>query len=52
MMQVALGGTGVRLSDGATNIIPVGPHRPTDGNPLTDSQIRRKQNASFIMRGD
>ena len=43
MMQVALGGTGVRLSDGATNIIPVGPHRPTDGNPLTDSQLEENK---------
>jgi citrate lyase beta subunit len=43
MMQVALGGTGVRLSDGATNILPVGPHRPTDGNPLTDSQLEENK---------
>lgn len=43
MMQVALGGTGVRLSDGATNIMPVGPHRPTDGNPLTDSQLEENK---------
>jgi citrate lyase beta subunit len=27
MMQVSFGGTGVWLSDGATNIMPVGPHR-------------------------
>ncbi|CAN5666912.1 aldolase/citrate lyase family protein [soil metagenome] len=27
MMQVAFGGTGVFLSDGATNVMPVGPHR-------------------------
>lgn len=27
MMQVALAGRGVMLSDGATNIMPVGPHR-------------------------
>jgi citrate lyase beta subunit len=43
MMQVALGGTGVRLSDGATNILPVGPHRPTDGNPLTDNQLEENK---------
>ena len=43
MMQVALGGTGVRLSDGATNIMPVGPHHPTDGNPLTDSQLEENK---------
>ena len=27
MMLVSLAGTGVHLSDGATNILPVGPHR-------------------------
>lgn len=27
MMQVSLGETGIRLSDGATNIMPIGPHR-------------------------
>ena len=43
MMQVALGGTGVRLSDGATNILPVGPHRPSDRNPLTDSQLEENK---------
>ena len=46
MMQVALGGTGIRLSDGATNIMPVGPHRPSDGNLLTDRQI--EENKSVV----
>ena len=46
MMQVALGGTGIRLSDGATNIMPVEPHRPSDGNSLTDRQI--KENKSMV----
>ena len=27
MMLVSLAGTGIHLSDGATNILPVGPHR-------------------------
>jgi citrate lyase beta subunit len=35
MMQVAFGGTGVWLSDGATNIMPVARHR---GDDLTDEQ--------------
>ncbi len=35
MMQVAFGGTGVWLSDGATNIMPVAPHR---GDSLTAEQ--------------
>jgi citrate lyase beta subunit len=29
MMQVALAGTGVMLSDGATTTLPVGPHKPS-----------------------
>ncbi len=40
MMQVAFGGTGIWLSDGATNIMPVAPHRFTQGSvPLTSEQI-------------
>lgn len=38
MMLVSLAGTGVHLSDGATNILPVGPHRATEGKPLTTEQ--------------
>jgi hypothetical protein len=38
MMQVAFAGTGVWLSDGATNIMPVAPHRATDGAQLTPAQ--------------
>jgi citrate lyase beta subunit len=39
MMQVAFAGTGIWLSDGATNIMPVAPHRaPQDGTPLTPAQ--------------
>lgn len=38
-MQVALAGTGVSLSDGATNWMPVGPHRVgADGQPLSEEQ--------------
>ncbi len=33
MMQVALAGTGIWLSDGATNIMPVPPHRAAKGGP-------------------
>jgi citrate lyase beta subunit len=36
MMQVAFGGTGVWLSDGATNIMPVARHR---GDKLTTEQL-------------
>ncbi|HYM82397.1 MAG TPA: phosphoenolpyruvate kinase [Candidatus Limnocylindria bacterium] len=38
VMQVSLAGTGVTLSDGATTLMPVGPHRPRDGEPLTREQ--------------
>ncbi len=40
MLQVSLAGRGVRLSDGATNIMPVPPHRAAAGGPpLSPSQI-------------
>jgi citrate lyase beta subunit len=48
MMQVSFGGTGIWLSDGATNIMPVGPHRLTEGNPLTPEQI--EENRSVVHR--
>ena len=40
MMQVSFAGTGIWLSDGATNIMPVAPHRFVEGGPqLTPEQI-------------
>jgi len=43
-MIVALAGTGVWLSDGATNVMPVGPHRAAPGGPdLTEAQKRENQ---------
>lgn len=40
VMQVCFARTGLMLSDGATNVMPIGPHRTTDGGPpLTPSQI-------------
>ncbi|HTR55875.1 MAG TPA: hypothetical protein VMJ10_34605 [Kofleriaceae bacterium] len=44
MMKVAFAGTGVMLSDGATNIMPVAPHR---GSNLTADQQRENRNAVF-----
>jgi hypothetical protein len=38
MMQVSFAGTGIWLSDGATNIMPVAPHRAADGATLTPEQ--------------
>src|SRR5207245_5640840 len=47
-MQVALAGTGIWLSDGATNILPVGPHRAAPGAALTEAQ--RDENARVVHR--
>ena len=38
MMQVSFAGTGIWLSDGATNIMPVAPHRRVEGESLTQEQ--------------
>jgi citrate lyase beta subunit len=45
VMQVALAGTGVNLSDGATNVMPVGPHR---GDQLTPEQVA--ENRAVVHR--
>jgi citrate lyase beta subunit len=39
VMAVSLAGTGIFLSDGATNIMPVPPHRAEPGKKLTANQI-------------
>jgi citrate lyase beta subunit len=44
MMQVSFAGTGIWLSDGATNIMPVAPHRFSEGGtPLTAEQINENR---------
>ena len=43
MTKVALGGTGIFLSDGATNVMPVAPHR---GDDLTEKQ--KKENRQSV----
>lgn len=49
MMKVALAGTGIWLSDGATNVLPVGSHRPSkNGKPLTAKQ--KKENKEAVHR--
>jgi citrate lyase beta subunit len=40
MTKVALGGTGIFLSDGATNVMPIGPHR---GDDLSFAQLLENQ---------
>jgi citrate lyase beta subunit len=44
MMKVAFAGTGVMLSDGATNIMPVAPHK---GAQLSEEQKRENRAAVF-----
>lgn len=45
MTRVALGGTGIMLSDGATNVMPVGPHR---GENLT--QLQKRENREVVHK--
>jgi len=47
-MQVSLGGTGVWLSDGATNIMPVPAHRAPEGSALTAEQ--EEENLRTVRR--
>ena len=48
MMQVSFAGTGIWLSDGATNIMPVAPHRAAVGAQLTQDQI--DENRAVVHR--
>lgn len=45
MTKVALAGTGIYLSDGATNVMPIGPHK---GDNLTDAQVA--ENKAVVHR--
>ncbi len=49
MMQTALAGSGIALSDGATTTLPVGPHRAAPGAALTEAQER--ENGDAVRRG-
>jgi citrate lyase beta subunit len=48
VMQVTLSGTGIHLSDGATNVMPVGPHRVSKGGTLTREQ--QDENRAVVHR--
>ena len=48
MMQVALAQSGVWLSDGATNIMPIAPHRAAAGGSLTADE--RRENRDVVHR--
>ncbi|MGF1671960.1 MAG: phosphoenolpyruvate kinase [Balneolaceae bacterium] len=43
MMKVSFAQTGINISDGATNIMPVGPHRAAKGETLTKEQQRENR---------
>jgi citrate lyase beta subunit len=49
VMQVSLAATGVALSDGATNIMPVAPHRVAPGGPPL-SERQAAENRAAIHR--
>jgi len=49
VMQAALAGTGIWLSDGATNILPVGPHRAAPGGPPLTAEAR-EENTRVVHR--
>ncbi|HLF19927.1 MAG TPA: phosphoenolpyruvate kinase [Bacteroidota bacterium] len=48
VMKVSLAGTGIWLSDGATNIMPVGPHRTKNGKALSAKQ--KAENRNIVHR--
>ncbi len=48
VMQVALAGTGIRMADGPTNIMPISPHRTKDGAQLTLKQA--EENRAAVRR--
>ncbi len=45
VLQVALAGTGIWISDGSTNVLPVPPHRAAEGRPLTDGEAEANRRA-------
>ncbi len=45
VMQVALGGTGIWMSDGATTIMPVPVHRVKAGDTLSEAQVAENKRA-------
>lgn len=45
MMQVALAGTGIRLADGPTNIMPIPPHRAKEAAQLSRRQVEENRAA-------
>ena len=48
VMKISFAQTGIWISDGATNIMPVGPHRTEKGKKLTPRQM--KENRDVVHR--
>jgi len=48
VLQASLAGTGVTISDGATNVMPVAPHAAAEGRELTDAE--REENRRVVHR--
>jgi citrate lyase beta subunit len=46
VLQVSLAGTGVTIADGATTVMPIGQHRATPEQPLTD--LQKAQNRAVV----
>jgi citrate lyase beta subunit len=46
VLQVALGQSGIWLSDGATNILPVGPHEGTPDSELSPAHVAANRRAA------
>jgi hypothetical protein len=49
MMMLAYGGTGIFLSDGATNVMPVGPHRGRELSGAALSENRKVVHAAWQL---
>jgi len=48
VMQVSLAGTGVALSDGATNVMPVAPHKKDSAQALPEA--KQQENREVVHR--
>ena len=52
LMQVAYAGTGMRLSDGATTLLPIAPHRGAALTPAQQDENRRSIHAAWRAHYD
>jgi len=52
MMQVAYAGTGIFLSDGATTVMPIAPHKGTALSPEQQKENTRSVHAGWRLHAD